>query len=72
MNYYVFIPVPKAIEIFLSSFDFIIVHWRFLLFSILKGPVGFPGDQGPPGEPGVAVSVFTFFIIYKCQNGIVF
>lgn len=28
-----------------------------LIYSSLKGPVGFPGDPGPPGEPGVAVSV---------------
>lgn len=31
---------------------------RYLTFFVihLQGPVGFPGDNGPPGEPGTAVS----------------
>ncbi len=32
------------------------------VFSVcltLQGPIGFPGDMGAPGEPGVNVSIFT-------------
>lgn len=31
-------------------------------FFLFKGPVGFPGDPGPPGEVGPRVSTHYIFI----------
>lgn len=45
----------KLSEMLLRQFQ--ISKLSLLIVSIgLQGPVGFPGDHGPPGEPGAAVS----------------
>lgn len=44
------------------------LHDKFLSSS--KGPVGFPGDPGPSGEPGIAVSMklWSSTSPYTCKN----
>lgn len=32
-------------------------------FCVFKGPVGFPGDPGPPGEVGLRVSRAVIYIV---------
>ena len=39
------------------------IQWFLTHCFCPQGPIGFPGDSGPPGESGVNVSIFVTIVL---------
>lgn len=58
-----------SVSVLLFRLESLYRHVKKICFSLgLQGPIGFPGDAGAPGEPGVNVSVYLCDVVYMMSD----